>query len=76
MDTNKNRICFTAVFFLTATAFITSSSFAAAEDKQLVKFVQDTNKIDILIGGKLFTTYQYGSELTKPRLNLAELCSL
>jgi hypothetical protein len=33
-----------------------------------IKFVQDTNKIDILIGGKLFTAYQYGSELTKPIL--------
>ena len=25
-----------------------------------IKFVQDTNKIDILIGGNLFTTYRYG----------------
>jgi hypothetical protein len=33
-----------------------------------VKFVQDTNKIDILIDGNLFTTYRYGLELTKPIL--------
>jgi hypothetical protein len=33
-----------------------------------IKFVQDTNKIDILIGGNLLTTYRYGSELTKPIL--------
>jgi hypothetical protein len=33
-----------------------------------IKFVQDTNKINILIGGNLFTTYRYGSELTKPIL--------
>ncbi|MGA2323044.1 MAG: PmoA family protein [Sedimentisphaerales bacterium] len=33
-----------------------------------IKFVQDANKIDILIGGNLFTTYRYGSELTKPIL--------
>jgi len=33
-----------------------------------IKFVQDTNKIDILIGGKQFTSYRYGSELTKPIL--------
>ena len=33
-----------------------------------VRFVQDTNKIDILIGGNLFTTYRYGSGLTKPIL--------
>ena len=68
MDTNKNRICFAAVFFLTAIALTASSSFAAAENKQLVRFVQDTNKIDILIGGNLLTTYRYGSELTKPIL--------
>jgi hypothetical protein len=41
------------------------SACAAGAD---VKFVQDTNKIDILIGGNLFTTYRYGSELTKPIL--------
>jgi hypothetical protein len=33
-----------------------------------IKFVQDNNKIDVLIGGKQFTTYRYGSELTKPIL--------
>lgn len=33
-----------------------------------IKFVQDANKIDILIGGKQFTTYRYGPELTKPIL--------
>ncbi len=33
-----------------------------------IKFVQDSNKIDIIIGDKLFTTYRYGSELTKPIL--------
>lgn len=33
-----------------------------------IKFVQDTNKIDIFIGDNLFTTYRYGSELTKPIL--------
>ena len=41
------------------------SACAAGAD---VTFVQDTNKIDILIGGNLFTTYRYGSELTKPIL--------
>ena len=41
------------------------SACAAGAD---IKFVQDTNKIDILIGGNLFTTYRYGSELTKPIL--------
>jgi len=41
------------------------SACAAGAD---IKFVQDTNKIDILIGGNLFTTYRYGSEQTKPIL--------
>lgn len=44
--------------------FLTGTCMAGTD----IKFVQDTNKIDILIGGNLFTTYQYGSELTKPIL--------
>jgi len=64
MNTNKNQICFAAALLLTTLL----TSFAAAEDNLPVKFVQDANKIDILIGGKLFTTYQYGSELTRPIL--------
>jgi hypothetical protein len=44
--------------------FLTSACAAGAD----IKFVQDTNKIDILIGGQQFTTYRYGSELTKPIL--------
>jgi hypothetical protein len=44
--------------------FIVSACAGGAD----VKFVQDTNKIDILIGGNLFTTYRYGLELTKPIL--------
>jgi hypothetical protein len=65
MNTNNDHLCFAAVLFLTAAFFITLPSFATGAD---IKFVQDTNKIDILIGGNLFTTYQYGSELTKPIL--------
>jgi hypothetical protein len=68
MDTNKNRICCTAALCLITIVLTSVPYFAAAEDKQLVKFVQDTNKIDILIGDNLLTTYQYGSELTKPIL--------
>jgi hypothetical protein len=44
--------------------FLTGTCMAGTD----IKFVQDTNKIDILIGGNLFTTYRYGSELTKPIL--------
>ncbi len=56
---------FTILFLL----IMTVPSFAGApNDKMPVQFVQDTNKIDILIGGKLFTSYRYGLELTKPVL--------
>lgn len=44
--------------------FLTATCMAGTD----IKFVQDTNKIDVLIGGNLFTTYRYGSELTKPIL--------
>jgi hypothetical protein len=44
--------------------FLTATCMAGTD----IKFVLDTNKIDILIGGNLFTSYQYGSELTKPIL--------
>ena len=50
---------------LAGTILFFVSACAAGTD---VKFVQDTNKIDILIGGNLLTTYRYGSELTKPIL--------
>ena len=33
-----------------------------------VEFVKGDNRIDILIGGKLFTSYLYANELTKPVL--------
>jgi hypothetical protein len=65
MNTGKNRICLAAAFFLSAAACIILPSFASGAD---IKFVQDTNKIDVLIGGNLFTTYRYGSEQTKPIL--------
>ena len=50
---------------LAGTILFFVSACAAGTD---VKFVQDTNKIDILIGGNLLTTYRYGLELTKPIL--------
>lgn len=33
-----------------------------------VRFVKGTDKIDVMIGGKLFTSYMYGDGLTKPVL--------
>jgi hypothetical protein len=35
---------------------------------QSVDFVKSKNKIDVMIGGRLFTSYIYGNELTKPML--------
>jgi hypothetical protein len=35
---------------------------------QSVNFVKGKNKIDVMIGGMLFTSYIYGNELTKPML--------
>ena len=53
------RAVFTVVILL-----LTTSCMADTD----VKFVQDANKIDILVGGNLFTSYRYGLELTKPIL--------
>jgi hypothetical protein len=50
---------------LAGTIMLFVSAWATGAD---IKFVQDTNKIDILIGGNLFTTYRYGLEQTKPIL--------
>ena len=33
-----------------------------------VEFVKTDNKIDVMVGGKHFTSYLYGDELTKPVL--------
>jgi hypothetical protein len=41
---------------------------AAAATAPQVEFVQGDKRIDVMIGGKLFTSYMYGDELTKPIL--------
>jgi hypothetical protein len=41
---------------------------AAAETAPQVEFVQGDKKIDVMIGGKLFTSYMYADKLTKPVL--------
>ena len=33
-----------------------------------VEFIKGKNKIDVMIGGKHFTSYIYGNELTKPMM--------
>jgi len=35
---------------------------------QNVEFIESKNKIDVMVGGRHFTSYVYGSELTKPML--------
>jgi len=43
--------------------------FAVAEQtKPKVEFVKGDNKIDVMIGGKLFTSYLFSDQLTKPVL--------
>ena len=40
----------------------------AAPTKPKVELVKGANKVDVMIGGKLFTSYVYGDELPKPVL--------
>jgi len=40
----------------------------AKQTEPKVKFVKGDNKVDVMIGRKLFTSYVYGNELTKPVL--------
>ena len=40
----------------------------AKQEGQTVDFVQGEKRIDVMAGGKLFTSYRYGDELTKPVL--------
>jgi len=40
----------------------------AGQTKPSVKLVKGDNKVDVMISGKLFTSYIYGSKLTKPVL--------
>jgi hypothetical protein len=40
----------------------------AEQSKPEVQLIQGDNKVDVMIGGKLFTSYIYGSNLTKPVL--------
>jgi len=45
-----------------------TSSQSGDESRAKVKFVKGDDKIDVMIGGELFTSYMYGGELTKPVL--------
>jgi hypothetical protein len=52
------------LIFIGVILFLTATCMAGTD----IKFVQDANKIDVISGDKLLTTYRYGSELTKPIL--------
>ena len=58
----KSNVC------LISLAVGLSAFAAAATAPPQVEFIQGERKIDVMIGGKLFTTYMYGDELTKPVL--------
>ncbi len=40
----------------------------AEKSKPNVQLIQKDNKVDVMIDGKLFTSYLYGNKLTKPVL--------
>jgi hypothetical protein len=40
----------------------------AEQSRPEVQLIEGDNKVDVMIGGKLFTSYVYGSKLTKPVL--------
>lgn len=58
-------ICLTAVFL-----FCSFGCVEAQQDKALpkVEFVKGDDKIDVMIGGELFTSYMFSDKLTKPVL--------
>jgi hypothetical protein len=58
----KSSICLISL----AISFLAFAATAATVPQ--VEFVQGENKIDVMIGGKLCTSYMYGDELTKPIL--------
>lgn len=57
----KKTICVLVVLVIGASAL-------AEKTKRNVELVKGDNKIDVLIGGKLFTSYVFGDDLPKPVL--------
>ncbi|NIP25316.1 MAG: hypothetical protein GWN67_13245 [Phycisphaerae bacterium] len=51
---------------LTLSIFMFIVPVLAEETKLNVRLIQGDNKVDVMIGGKLFTSYVYGDKLTKP----------
>jgi hypothetical protein len=52
----------------TTTDALEMAAAAGCSPEPEVKFVPGDNKIDVMIGGRLFTSYMYGDDLTKPVL--------
>lgn len=59
--------CLAGVFMF-CSAGCNASNKAARGSAPKVKFVKGADKIDVVIGGELFTSYMYGDGLTKPVL--------
>ena len=59
----KNSVIVIIIFVLTGVAVL-----LAGNSDNNVEFVQGENQVDILIGGKLFTTWLYQPDLVKPIL--------
>ena len=55
-----------AIFSLSLCMFIIPA--IAEQTKPNVQLIQGDRKVDVMIGGKLFTSYVYGNKLTKPVL--------
>jgi hypothetical protein len=68
MRINCNKRVISALFLISV--FILSSGTVINAQKSKIKVVRadDKQKIDVLVGGKLFTSYQYPSNLEKPYL--------
>src|SRR5512136_106953 len=68
MKMKSYRRMISALFLITV--FILSAGTAVNAQKSKIKFVRadDKQKIDVLVDGKLFTSYRYPSNMEKPFL--------
>ena len=51
---------------LALSVFMLTAPVSAKQDISKVAFAEGENKIDVMIGGRLLTSYVYGDELPKP----------
>ncbi len=64
----KNKIFMKFSAVILALVLLSGSLVNVNAQTSKVKFVKGDQKIDVMIGGKLFTTYQYPSNMEKPYL--------